>query len=375
MTPRLDYDHINTLWPTLASMSYLNTASTGIPSKPVLDGMNLYLERRTAATWKSEDTADLFYQVKINLSRLLGGAASEYAFVPSTSAGLSGFGNSIDYPKGSNIVLCDMEFPSNYIPWQIISKLKGPELRVVRSKEGTATTKAFAELIDENTRVVAVSHVQFGTGFRSDLKKLAELVHAHNGFLVADIIQSAGWEEIALHRLGVDFAAGQSTKWLAGPIGAGFAYVNKEIMSQLKPTYGGWRSVKDHRNFGYFEREIKEDASMFESGSPALVVYAGLNEALKILLSMSSNFYRFKSMDNASYLRKRLDEKGISYYDFGDNHNSPIVSCVPRDTETLETSLLNDRIITSVRQGRLRVSPHFYNTYEEIDRLVDRLQS
>ena len=375
MTPRLDYNSINTLWPTLTSMTYLNTASTGVPSKPVLDGMNLYLRRRTEANWKSEDTTELYTQVKTNLSQLLGGTASQYAFVPSTSAGISGFGNAIDYPKGSNIVLCDMEFPSNYIPWQIISKLKGTELRIVTSKEGTASTEDFAELIDENTRVVAVSHVQFGTGYRSDLKKLANLVQSHNGFLVADIIQSAGWEEIDLPGLGVDFAAGQSTKWMAGPIGAGYAYVNEKIMSQLKPRYGGWHSVKDHRNFGFFERETKQDASMFEGGSPALVVYAGLNEALKILLALSSKSVRFTAMDNASYLRKRLDEKEIQYYDFGDSHDSPIVSCKPKDVEKLETSLLNDRIITSVRNGRLRVSPHFYNTHNEIDRLVDRLQS
>jgi selenocysteine lyase/cysteine desulfurase len=355
-------------------MTYLNTASTGVPSKPVLDAMNLYLTKRTKARWKTENTADLYDQVKTNLSRLLGGDASQYAFVPSTSAGLSGFGNAIDYPKGSNIVLCDMEFPSNYIPWQIISRLHGVELRVVKSNEGSAPAEAYAELIDENTRVVAVSHVQFGTGYRSDLKKLADLVHSHNGFLAADIIQSAGWDHVNLPGLGVDFAAGQPTKWIAGPIGAGYAYVNNEIMSQLHPIYGGWHSVKDHRNFGYFEREVKEDASMFEGGSPALVAYAGFNEALKILLSMPDQSGRFTAMENASYLRKRLDEKGIAYYDFGEHHNSPIVSCAPTDTETLESTLLKDGIITSVRHGRLRVSPHFYNNYDEIDRLVDRLR-
>ena len=374
MTARIDYDFVKKTWPTLASMTYLNTASTGVPSQPVLDAMNLYLKKRTEANWRTENTADLYEQVKTNLSHLLGGDAAQYAFVASTSAGISGFGNAIDYPEGSNIVLCDMEFPSNYIPWQIISRLHDAELRVVKSKEGSAPIEVYAEKIDENTRVVAVSHVQFGTGYRSDLKKLAELVHSHDGFLVVDIIQSAGWDEVKLPSLGVDFAAGQPTKWIAGPIGAGYAYVKKEILSQLKPIFGGWRSVKDHRNFGYFEREIKDDASMFEGGSPALVAYAGLNEALKILLSMRDQTCRFTAMDNASYLRKRLDEKGIDYYDFGENHNSPIISCAPKDTEALETSLLKDRIITSVRNGRLRVSPHFYNTYDEIDRLVDRLR-
>jgi selenocysteine lyase/cysteine desulfurase len=374
MTPRIDYEFVKKTWPTLSSMTYLNTASTGVPSQSVLDAMNLYLTKRTEANWKAENTADLYEQTKTNLSHLLGGDASEYAFVSSTSAGISGFGNAIDYPEGSNIVLCNMEFPSNYIPWQIISRLQGVELRVVNSRNGAAPTEAYAEKIDENTRVVAVSHVQFGTGYRSDLKKLGELVHSHDGFLVVDIIQSAGWEAIDLPSLGVDFAAGQATKWLAGPIGAGYAYVKKDLMNQLNPVYGGWYSVKDHRNFGYFERELKDDASIFEGGSPALVAYAGFNEALKILLSLPDSSRRSTAMDNASYLRKRLDEKGIEYYGFGEHHDSPIVSCAPKETESLEASLLKDRIITSVRHGRLRVSPHFYNTHEEIDRLVDKLQ-
>ncbi|MHA2355532.1 MAG: aminotransferase class V-fold PLP-dependent enzyme [Candidatus Thorarchaeota archaeon] len=266
-----------------------------------------------------------------------------------------------------------MEFPSNYIPWQSISRRQDVELRVVKSREGAAPIEAFAELVDENTRVVAVSHVQFGTGYRCDLEKLSELVHSHDGLIAVDIIQSAGWDELDLPGLGVDFAAGQATKWIAGPIGAGYAYVKKEILDQLHPTSGGWYSVKDHRNFEFFEREAKEDASKFEGGSPAVVAYAGLNEALKILLSFSSGTRRFTAMDNASYLRKRLEEEGIPFYEFDENHRSPIISCVPRDVDTLEETLYKERIITSVRHGRLRVSPHFYNTYEEIDRLVDRL--
>ncbi len=374
MTSNHDFEDIRKLWPTLDSMTFLNTASSGIPSKPVLDGMNNYMIQRTKANWKATDTAELYNQVKTRLSQLLGGSPSQYAFVPSTSFGISSFGNSIDYPEGSNVVLCDMEFPSNYIPWQIISKLKGVELRVVKSKDGVASVEDYAAHIDENTRVVAVSHVQFGSGYKVDLDGLGKLVHASDGFLVVDIIQSAAWEEIDLPKLGVDFAAGQSTKWIAGPIGAGYAYVKQKIMNQLRPLYGGWHSVEDHRNFEYFDRVVNKDASMFEGGSPPLVAYTGMNEALKILLSISMSSISSRAMDIANYLRKCLQEKAIHYYDYGDNHNSPIISCKPGQVEQLETALLDDRIIVSVRNGRLRVSPHFYNSYDEIDKLLNKLQ-
>jgi selenocysteine lyase/cysteine desulfurase len=373
MTPRSAIEHIRNLWPTLDSMTFLNTASAGVPSQPVLDAMNEYMVRRTEANWGAQDTANLYSQVKTALSQLLGGTQSQYAFVASTSFGISGFGNAIEYPNNSNVVLCDMEFPSNYIPWQIICRKKGIELRIVKSKDGVATVDAFADQVDENTRILAVSHVQFGTGYKSDLGKLAKLVHSQNGFLVADIIQSAGWEVIDLPSLDVDFAAGQATKWLAGPIGAGFAYVKEEILDELEPSFGGWHSVEDHRNFEYFERKIKNDASKFEGGSPPLVAYAGFNQSLKIQLSTSSSSIRAIAMNNADYLRKQLQEHDIDYFEYGSDHNSPIVSCKPDNVEDLESTLLKDRIITSTRNGRLRVSPHFYNYDDEIDRLVDRL--
>ncbi len=373
MTQRILTSEIYRYWPNLKNITYLNTASTGLLSDPVIDSVTELATMRSNGEWQSENTASLYTNIKAKLSSLLGGDPGQYAFVPSTSLGLNFFGHAIEYSQNSNIVISDLEFPSNYIPWQNISKRYGVELRIVRSEEGAAYSDAFEQKIDSNTRIVAISHVQFGTGFRADLRELASIIHGEGGYLVVDVIQSAGWKDFNLEKMGVDFAAGQATKWIAGPIGAGYAYVKKEILPDLNPIAPGWRSIKNHRNFEYFQRELSDDAAKFEGGSVPIVAYAGFLKALSIIDEFEISSIEKRAMKNASYVKERLMELDIDFYEFGDAHNSPIVSCVPNNLEGLEARLKKERVFCSIRNGRLRISPHFYNTLEDIDRLMGRL--
>ncbi|MFX1369604.1 MAG: aminotransferase class V-fold PLP-dependent enzyme [Promethearchaeota archaeon] len=361
-------------FPTLSTMTYLNSAATGMPPITTVNAMKKYLDDRIDAKGSFEETLNKFKAIRELLANLLGGREDQYAFVASTSAGINSFAHSVQYPSGSNIVLCDLEFPSNYIPWQNVSRLYNTDLRVVESKNGAAPLEMYKELVDENTRVVAVSQVQFSSGFRSDLKALAKLVHDVDGFLVSDIIQGAGWARTDLVREHVDFAAGQSAKWLIGPIGAGYIYVSDRIIDKVIPRFMSWWGVKNITEFEYFEREPLLDAKKFQIGSPAMVAYVGFLESLKTLLEIPDKIRERAAMDNAEYMRKRLTEIGIDYYKFPERNRSPIVSCKPNDVENLHKKLHEERIICSVRNERLRVSPHFYNTHEDIDRLLGFLR-
>ncbi|TFF68465.1 aminotransferase class V-fold PLP-dependent enzyme [Candidatus Thorarchaeota archaeon] len=373
MPRTIDPAFISAQFPTLSQMTYLNNASTGIPPRWCIEAMQAYLDDRTHAIGDFEKTLKTFTRITKNLANLLGGSKEQYGFVGSTSMGLNSIAHAIEYPEGSNIVICDLEFPSNYIPWQNVSRLLGVELRVAETSDGAAPASRFQELVDENTRVVAVSHVQFGTGYRSDLEELAHIAHESDAILVADIIQSAGWADIDLKSWGVDFAAAQAAKWLVGPIGAGFVYVSNRIMDDLKPRFMGWWGVKDIADFTYFERESLPDARMFQIGSPAMVAYVGFLASLEVLLKLDASTREEAAMQNADYLRARLDELEIPYYDFGESHNSPIVSSAPDDVEEIQKRLAKEKIHCSVRNGRLRVSPHFYNTTHDIDRLAEHL--
>jgi selenocysteine lyase/cysteine desulfurase len=235
------------------------------------------------------------------------------------------------------------------------------------------TLDAFKEQIDENTKVLAVSQIQFGSGFRTDLKELAKVAHSYDAFLSADIIQAAGCFDTDLSKLGVDFATGQSAKWLLGPIGAGYIFVGKSIMDIVQPRFLGWWGVEQIMEFGYFERSPLSDARKFQVGSPAMISYVGLLESLKTLLKIPGKTREQAAFDNANYLRKRLSEIDIPFYDFGPDHNSATVSCQPLEVDKLHEVLLKNRIHSSVRNGRLRISPHFYNNHKDIDTIVEYL--
>jgi cysteine desulfurase/selenocysteine lyase len=374
MTDLIDREFIAEKWPTLSVMTYLNNASTGIPPTNTFTVMKQYLDDRTEAIGKFEDTLNTFKEIRQYLALLLGGDYSQYAFVSSTSAGINSVAHSIDYPTNSNVVLCDLEFPANYIPWQNASRLYGFELRVVESKNGAATLDDFRDKVDEDTKVLAISQIQFGTGYRSDLAELSKLAHDNSAILVADIIQAAGCIDTDLAKLDVDFATGQAAKWLLGPIGAGYIYVSKRIMDDLHPRFIGWWGVDQLMEFGYFERTPLPDARKFQVGSPAMIAYVGLFESLKTLLQIPGTTRERAAMDNADYLRKRLSENNVPFYDFGPDSNSAIVSCEPTDVESLHKNLLKSNIHCSVRNGRLRISPHFYNNHHEIDRIIEQLR-
>ncbi|MHA2083525.1 MAG: aminotransferase class V-fold PLP-dependent enzyme [Candidatus Thorarchaeota archaeon] len=373
MPGTIDYAFVEEYFPTLQDMVYLNNAATGILPIQTVQAMKDYLDKRSKAEGDIEETEKELDTIRERLAMLLGGKSSQYGFVPSTSGGINAFAHGITYPSGSNIVICDLEFPANYVPWQNVSRHYDVELRVAKSVDGAVPIDSFKELIDERTKVVAVSLVQFGSGFRTDVAKLAEHMHKHGGYLVADIIQGAGWTDIDLAKSQVDFAAGQAAKWLVGPIGAGYAYIRESIIDEVKPRFLGWWGVENMEKFEYTEKKILGDARKFEVGSPALVSYVGFSKSLKILLELEARHRERAALETADYLRKRLGERGIEYYDFKDHNKSPIVSCTPPNVDELQKELHKKKIHCSVRNGRLRVSPHFYNTHAEIDTLMENI--
>ncbi|MHA1577307.1 MAG: aminotransferase class V-fold PLP-dependent enzyme, partial [Candidatus Thorarchaeota archaeon] len=186
-------------------------------------------------------------------------------------------------------------------------------------------------------------------------------------------IQAAGWADIDLNKLGIDFASAQAAKWLIGPIGAGFIYVNEKLLNETHPKFLGWWSVQDQEDYTYFDREMRLDARKFEVGSPSMISYVGFLKSLETLLAIPNKERESKALGNADYLRKRLDEIGVGFYNFDRTNRSPIVSCTPPNIEDLHKELKEAKIHCSVRNGRLRVSPHFYNDFGNIDRLIEKI--
>ena len=358
-------------FPSFKDISNLNNASEGTPPNSALEAMKEYFQGRINGSVTIKDIISMFTRFYDKIASFIGGLPEEYALMPNTTEGINAAAHSIDYPPGSNIVIADLEFPANYIPWHNLKQFYDVEIKTVKSKDGAVPIEAFLEKIDNNTRIVGVSHVQFATGYRTDLKELTGIAHDHGGLILADIIQSAGALDLNVKKLNLDFAAGQATKWLLGPIGAGFLFVNENIIDQVKPRFAGWWGVEDMENFSYMEREFLPNAKKFQVGSPAIVCYYGFLESLEFLNTFAAKDREFMALNVADYLREKLEDIGINYFEFEPEHRSPIISCKPVDLKDLHKQLVKNKIFTSVRGGRLRISPHFYNNQQEIDKLIE----
>jgi cysteine desulfurase / selenocysteine lyase len=303
----------------------------------------------------------------------------EVSFCENTSTGLSyiaeGF---VDWQPGDNVIGAALDFPSNVYPWMRLSDY-GVEYRQIPERDGRVDDGEVISRIDGRTRMVALSWVQYASGYRCDLARIGQVCREHGALLVVDVIQGLGALELNVERELVDAAVGSAHKWLLGPEGIGLLYVSDRIVERLRPTRSGWRSMRDQLNWTEFHVEFNEGAKRFESGTLNAYGITALGASLEILLEagtpgMAEVERRVLSL--ADRAAAGLAERGwqvISSRAKGET--SGIVTAVHPDHDADETvrKLAGRGVIVAGRAGRFRVSPHFYNTEEEVDRLLSEL--
>jgi selenocysteine lyase/cysteine desulfurase len=177
------------------------------------------------------------------LANLLGCRPAQVAFMRNTSDSLSTIANGLKWRAGDNIVTFRHEFPSNIYPWIRIRDTAGVELRMCEERNGRVDVDELVSMIDSQTRVVAISHVQFASGYRIDLERIGRVARDHGALLVVDVIQSLGVIAINVDAELIDAAAGASHKWLLGPEGVGYLYLSDRAREMIEPTLVGWVSV------------------------------------------------------------------------------------------------------------------------------------
>ena len=308
-------------------------------------------------------------------ARLLGCGSDEVAFVRNTSHGLSLVATGLDWRAGDN-VLCAVseEYPSNVYPWQRLSG-RGVELKAVPAPAGRVEVEAFAEAGDARTRLVAVSSVQYASGFRVDLPALGELCRRRGWLLCVDGIQSVGLLPTDVRAWGVHFLSADSHKWMLGPPGAGVFYVDRSLAEAIEPALVGWRSTTGAFDFDRAALELRKDATRFEEGNLPYALLEGMGASIDLLLEVGLDAI----WDRVCALNDQLVDRLISAGHRVDSpasaqHRSGSVLFRPRsgDPAALAEALAHEGIIVSCRRGRIRVSPHFYNTPEEVLRVVER---
>jgi selenocysteine lyase/cysteine desulfurase len=365
-----DLEKLRQNFPATKNKVYLNHAAHSPLPKPVRDVMWKHVEEFS----EYGDATDLD-DGKSSFARLVNAAEDEVASVENTSTGLNIIANMLNYPSGSNVVTTDLEYPSAVYPW--MKKKLGVTLRYVGNKAGKILLEDLKKAVDDKTVAVVISHVEYANGFRFDLKAVSEIAHSQGAYLIVDAIQSLGALPVDVKHDDVDFLTAACYKWMLGPPGAGYLYVRKEFIEKFEPPFIGWASVKPEIFETIDAWEIRhlhlsETASRFEVGTPSRVSVCGAAAALKLLLNVGIENIEKRILKLTDHLIERLIEKGLKFQTpLEPECRSGIVNFLTDNPQERTSKLAEKGIIVSARSHGIRVSPHFYNTEEEIDKLVE----
>ncbi len=299
----------------------------------------------------------------------------EVAFVENTSAGLSLVAGGIDWKSGDNIVSAALEFPSNVYPWMQIGE-RGVELWQVPERDGRIDTDELLGMLDNRTRVVALSSVQYASGFRSDLTRIGAACRERGILFVVDGIQSLGALAHDVEREHIDIFAASAHKWLLGPEGIGLLYISDRVIEQIRPVRSGWRSMSKPFDWTELALDFADGARRFESGTLNAYGIVALGGALEIFLEIGASDLEGRVLALADRAAKGLADLGFQVISSRrPGETSGIVAAVhPRhDANDLVKKLAQKDVVAAARAGRFRVSAHFYNSEDEIDRMLGEL--
>ena len=364
-------------FPVTETYIYMNHAGVAPLSRPVRDAMAGFLEDATvngavnAKLW--EETAET---CRGAAAQLINADPTEIAFMKNTTQGILIAANGVDWRAGDNVVTTAVEFPANVYPWWCLKERYGVQTRMVPERAGRIHVEDIASAIDERTRVVTISHVEFASGFRNDIQALGEICREHDVWFVVDAIQSLGAIEVDVQSCNVDILAADGHKWLLAPEGAAIFYCADEKRERLINTNIGWASVVNPRDFLNYDLKQKPDATRFEEGSYNSVGLYGLKAAIELLLDIGISVIKARILELTAHLIAGLEAKGYRVVTPRANSERAGIVIFESDRHTpteIYESLYAENIITAERGSGVRVSPHFYNTISEIERLLEVL--
>ena len=373
MTPEL-----RSLFPVTQRAIYFNHAAISPPPITTIQAVEAQLKdvhENGSANFRS--WLAVKEQARQLLAALLGARPEQVAFMRNTSDGLSTVANGIAWRPGDNIVTVSREFPSNVYPWLRIRDAFGVEVRMCEEREGRIDLRELESLIDHKTRLVAISHVQYASGFRTDLERLGRAARRHDALFVVDAIQALGVVPTNVEAELIDVAAGASHKWLLAPEGVGYLYLSDRARQRIQPTLVGWTSVPNPDDYFNFEQGWNRGALAWETGTGPAALLHGFKASLELLNRYGVQNIAGYLEELTDYLCERLRGKRYEVVSSRAAGEKSQIVCIRSLDGLSAMSLyhhLNTRnIVTAPRGDRLRIAPHFYNTQTEVDELIEAL--
>ncbi len=315
-------------------------------------------------------------RVRGKFALLINGDVDEVAFIKNTSEGISIVANGLDWKTGDNVVIPDIEFPANVYPWWNLRRF-GVETRMVKSKDGRVVFDDLIKQIDKRTRIVSVSSVECNSGFRNDLNRIGAFCRENSVLFCVDAIQSLGVLEMDVKRDNIDFLSADGHKWMLSVEGLGGFYISKNVLEKIYPVTVGWDSVVDAWDFMNYDFTFRPDAKRFEEGSFNTMSIFALGAALDLLEGVGIDSIQSGVLLQGDYLMEGLQKRDIKILNSRlQRERSGIISYeMESDPKIFSSYMLENNISLTVRNGLVRLSPHFYNGYDEADRFFDLIDS
>jgi selenocysteine lyase/cysteine desulfurase len=360
-------------FPIFERLTYLNSCSQGALSDAVRGAYEAYLADwdETGAPWAY--WVERAETMRAAFAALIGSAADDVAVTTSLSAGVSALASTFDWGERARVVVTDFEFPTVGQIWHA-QELRGAEVIHVHPDGVEIPLEHFEEAIDERTALVAITAVCYRNGARLPVEEVVELAHARGALVLLDAYQAIGSYPIDVGELGVDFLGAGVLKYLLASAGLGFLWCRPGLAASRLPTQTGWFADRNIFEMDVNDYSPSPTARRFESGTPPIpAIYAGI-AGVELIQEIGIA----ETREHVTALNERLisgiDELGgIVVTPRGPEQRGALVCVRSTDAPALVSALEVDGIVTSERDGNLRVSPHAYNVADDIDTLLAAL--
>ncbi|MGM0450236.1 MAG: aminotransferase class V-fold PLP-dependent enzyme [Pseudomonadota bacterium] len=380
MTERFSATQLQSEFPLDAGLAYLNHAAVAPWPRRASDAVVRFsVENSRIGASRYPRWLTVEDQLRHNLAHLINApSAQDIALCKNTSEALSMVAAGLEWNPGDEVVITSQEFPSNRIVWESLAS-QGVTVRVADIDRQDVTPEgAIEDLLNERTKLLSVSSVQYGTGLRLDAGHLGALCDSHGILFCLDAIQSAGAEPLDVQAVGAHFAMADGHKWMLGPEGLAFFYVAPEWRESLRLYEYGWHMVADRGNYDRKDWEPASDAKRFECGSPNLLAAHALEASTGLLLEVGLQQVRERIDQRVAHLATGLAQiAGVTPITPGEQERRLgiyTVQVAGQDSRRLCQQLAEDQVICANRGGGIRFSPHFYTPYAALEQALDRLE-
>jgi kynureninase len=378
-----DFSSYRREFPVAGARTYLISASLGPLStrsrRLAQEHLDLWERLGPEELWGDHGLPRL-QQCREQFATLIGADSDEVAIIPSVSSGLSSIATCMDFERRPKIVLSDMDFPTDHYVWRAQERA-GAKLDVVASPDGIRIEEDdLIARIDDQTAVVNTNRVLFESSWLMDLPPVVEAAHAHGAYLLVDDFHGTGVVPIDVHQLGIDFLLTGALKWLCGGQGIAFLYCRRDLVEQLEPRVVGWFGTEEPFQFDRSALNLRKDARRFETGTYALPQAWTAGGGMEIILEVGVEAIRQRNQELTERIIVRADDAGLEVRTPRDkSRRGGLVRVhIPGGDQRVADILqaLFDRDVVLDKRGEaLRISPHFFNSEEDVDRCFEELRA